>query len=71
MSRSSSSLQALAIDEKLYGPNHAYTAATISELAATYYLAKKYDLGVPLMIRLEGLIPHLPFMLRDPSRGSS
>jgi hypothetical protein len=55
-------------DEKLYGPNHSYTAATISELAATYYLAKKHDLGVPLMIRLEGVIPNNPAIYAPGSR---
>lgn len=49
--------QLLVLDENLYGNNAFLTSLTISELAATYFEAKKYNQGVPLMIRLESMIP--------------
>lgn len=46
--------KSLAIDEKRDAPDASFiTSASLGELAATYYEAKKYEEGISLLLRLE------------------
>ena len=44
-------LRALAIDEKVLGPDHASTATSLNNLAGLYDTQGKYDLAEPLLKR--------------------
>jgi len=60
--------RSLAIDEKLYGRDAPVIGFTLAELAATYFEAKKYEEGIPVLVRLEPLALQARERYRDQAR---